>query len=131
MEAKLMRVMLLVKDVPALAAFYRDALGCTIMGQIDPEWTEVDAGGCAIALHPWNSSQAERGHPTVKIVFGVDDVEATRDELVAKGVRMEAMTQCDDPPYEGLQLCDGFDPEGNWFQISNRGITACLTSRCS
>jgi len=126
MDAKLMRVMLLVKDVPALAAFYRDSLGCTIIGKIDPEWTEVDAGGCAIALHRWRTSQAERGQPTVKIVFGVSDVEATREELVAKGVQMAEMMTCDEAPYEGLRLCDGFDPEGNWFQISNRGISACL-----
>ena len=125
MEAKLMRVMLLVKDVPALAAFYRDVLGCKIMGEIDPEWTEVDAGGCAVALHSWDSTQTQRGRPGVKIVFGVADVEATRRELVAKGVTMGQVAKGHEPKYAGLRICDGYDPEGNWFQISNRGITAC------
>ena len=120
---KLMRVMLLAKDVPALAAFYRDVLGGTIEGEIDPEWTEVDAGGCAIALHRWKTTQTQRGQPGVKIVFGVADVEAKRQELIDQGVQMGEMYKCDQPPYAGLHLCDGYDPEGNWIQLSNRGVT--------
>ncbi|MAE66525.1 MAG: hypothetical protein CMJ18_19830 [Phycisphaeraceae bacterium] len=131
MEADLKRVMLLVKDVPALAAFYRDCLGCSIMGDIDSEWTEVDAGGCAIALHRWDTTQSERGHPGVKIVFGVADVAAVREELVGRGVRMGEVHRSRSPRYEGLEICDGYDPEGNWFQISNRGITACLAKGSS
>ena len=40
------------RDLPmrTLAGFYRDCLGCTIMGKIVPEWIEVDAGGREIAL---------------------------------------------------------------------------------
>ena len=38
-----------------------------------------------------------------------------RDELIEKGVKMfKPMIG------EGLVLCDGEDPEGNRFQISNR-----------
>ena len=127
MNANLVRVILMVKDVPTLAAFYRDCLGCKIIGEIDAEWTELDVGGCAIALHAWESTQSERGHSGVKIVFGVEDVEATREELISKGVRMDEIMKSDEPPWKVLRLCDGYDPEGNWFQISNRGLTAYIT----
>jgi hypothetical protein len=43
-------------------------------------------------------------------------VSKARAELVARGIEMG-----NDPgDGDGLKLCDGKDPEGNVFQVSNR-----------
>ena len=115
MIGSLFRVMLFVKDVPGVAAFYRDVMGLSVIGEIDPEWTELDAGGCRIALHKaYGHGEGGEGSP-VKIVFQCNDVPGTKAALEAKGVKMTDITAA-----HGVQYCDGGDPAGNRFQISNR-----------
>ncbi len=111
------RVMLFVKDVPLVAAFYRDRLGLKLIGEIDPKWVELDAGSCTIALHYAKQPLSERGEPSGKIVFGVRDVPAGKALLEGRGVRMGKISTFGD-----ISLCDGWDPEGNLFQISSRGV---------
>jgi len=118
MIGRMSRVMLFAKDVPTLAAFYRDKLGCEILGEITPGWAELKAGGCNIALHKSSKSRNERGGScSVKLVFGVADVPAGRQELEGNGVSMGAVHS-----FEDIQMCDGRDPEGNCFQLSSRGM---------
>jgi hypothetical protein len=50
-----------------------------------------------------------------KIVFYANDVSKVRSELVAKGAKMGKLRK-----FGALMLCDGQDPEGHVFQISNR-----------
>jgi catechol 2,3-dioxygenase-like lactoylglutathione lyase family enzyme len=114
---KITRIMLFVKDVPKVAAFYRDILGLSPIGDITPEWVELDAGSCTIALHHAAKPLSERGDPSAKIVFGVFDVPAGKARLEAQGVRMSKVSS-----FSGIDICDGWDPEGNLFQISSRGL---------
>ena len=96
--------------MPKVTAFYRDILGLTPIEsrKFSPnEWIEFDAGGCNIALH-----KASKPGGKTRNKFNPMKV---RDELIEKGVKMfKPMIG------EGLVLCDGEDPEGNRFQISNR-----------
>ena len=50
-----------------------------------------------------------------KIGFQADDVAAERARLVSKGVAMGVVRQ-----FGSLTLCDGHDPEGHVFQLSNQ-----------
>jgi len=50
-----------------------------------------------------------------KIVFYCEDVAEVRAQLVAKGAKVG-----DVRTFGKLTLCDGQDPEGHVFQISNR-----------
>ena len=50
-----------------------------------------------------------------KLVFHADDVPAMREELVRRGAPMQEVETFGD-----LVVCDGRDPEGHRFQISNR-----------
>ena len=115
MVGKMCRVILFVKDMQKAADFYRDTLGLKPIA--DPEydaseWIEFNAGGCNIALHKAGKPE---GNTRNKIVFYSKDPLKTRETLLAKGARMfKPMI------FEGLVLCDGADPEGNRFQISNR-----------
>ena len=108
---KLRRIILFASDLGALTAFYRDVLGLEIRdGSAKEGWVEFDAGGCSLALH---RGKSKRG--STKTAFGSSDVQKMREELVRRGAKMGKVKAFGD-----LVLCDGRDPEGNVFQLSNR-----------
>jgi predicted enzyme related to lactoylglutathione lyase len=108
-------MILFARDVPELAAFYRDVLGLKILSDpSDLGWIELDAGSIKLGIHRGTPSGSMRGAP--KLVFGTDDVVAVREELVERGAKLGAVKGTS----QDTQLCDGRDPEGNAFQISNR-----------
>lgn len=111
------RVILFVHDVPACAAFYRDVLGLTPKPSEHgaDEWQELEADGVCVALHKAHGGGKGGGMAPHKIVFKVDDVRAARETLVARGAKMHDLRE-----FGKLMLCDGEDPAGNRFQISNR-----------
>jgi catechol 2,3-dioxygenase-like lactoylglutathione lyase family enzyme len=113
-DGKLSMVIFFGKDLPALARFYRDALGLAVIGDPEDEhWIELDAGGCRLALH--------RGKATgsgAKIVFGTRDLKSARKRLVAGGATVgETIASA------GVQRCDFKDPAGNRCQLSTRGLS--------
>lgn len=118
----LARIIVFVSDVPRIAAFYRERFGLTPVPSSWPanEWQELDAGGCRIAFHLAYGAGGPAAAPTGgpgdphKLVFVSDDVAALRATLVAAGVPMDDLCT-----YGDLILCDGTDPEGHRFQISN------------
>jgi catechol 2,3-dioxygenase-like lactoylglutathione lyase family enzyme len=110
------RVIVFVKDMQTCAAFYRDVLGLQPHGFADATWVSFEAGGCFISLHKGAAGSTTRKPKHVQLVFKVEDVAATREYLVSKGVQMDAVVVPDDT----FSFCNGRDPEGNWFQISSR-----------
>ncbi len=109
------RIILFVKDVPKVTAFYTNILGLQPLGPVNDDWVELRADGCNIALHKANKTAANAR--SVKIVFGVKDVKAGKKMLEKRGAVMGKIFS-----FEGIEFCDGKDPEGNAFQISNRGL---------
>jgi predicted enzyme related to lactoylglutathione lyase len=108
------RVIVFVKDMTAMRAFYEQKLGLTAVGYADEGWVSYDAGGSSISLHRQTGAK-HSGGSALQIVFHSDDVPAAREELIARGVAMGKLWSGD-----GLSFSDGQDPEGNWFQISSR-----------
>src|SRR5215469_4044396 len=107
MRLKIKRVVLFVRDVGSVAAFYRDVLGLPLKNTEEaPGWLEFDAGACSLALHSGGSPSEIRRSP--KIVFAASDVAATREELIKRGARLGPVKA-----FNGIQFCDGRDPEGN------------------
>jgi len=106
----LRRVILFTRSLETLTTFYRDTLGLALVGD-ERGWKDFDAGGgVRLSLHS--------GEPAVgktKLAFFTADVEKTRAELLERGVKMKRLIRG-----EGLDLCDGEDPDGNVFQLSNR-----------
>jgi predicted enzyme related to lactoylglutathione lyase len=108
------RVIIYVGDVQKCARYYADVFGFAAVRR------ELDTGGCRLAFikahgpdGPINSPTGSPMNPH-KIVFYAEDVEAVRATLVARGAVMGDVRKF------GLQvLCDGKDPEGHVFQISN------------
>lgn len=119
------RIMLFAHDVPLLAAFYCEKLGLEPRGEVTPGWAELTAGPVDIALHGgFDKPASERGMCNAKLIFACDDVEGMRSQLVEAGVPMGDVASF---PHETrditIHICDGHDPEGNWFQISDRNLT--------
>ena len=77
-------------------------------------WVELETGACTLALQA--GGQRGFGADAPKIVFGVTDVAALRDELLLKGVLMGEIRS----PGAGIMVCDGIDPEGNQFSVESR-----------
>lgn len=110
------RMIIFTRDVERLAEFYRSTFDLEFAGQASSEWAELRSGSCDLAFHRTDEQGAGRDGWT-KLVFGSVDVAGDRQRLVDRGVEMTEIVE-----FEGIQLSDGRDPDGNSFQISSRGM---------
>ncbi len=122
MRLSLNRIILYVRNVSTLATFYRDTLELSVIEEFKEEWVVLQAGHCELALHKagedYVSSDAisSRLNNNAKLVFAVHgDIEVLRAKLIANGTPMGEIKSY--PGFTG-PLCDGTDPEGNVFQLS-------------
>ena len=117
----LIEVILYVEDMNAQVVFYRDKLGLPVeypagLAEYGSEfWVLFNAGGCKLALHGGGAKRL--GVDTPKIVFGVDNIELTRQEFTSRNVELSEVRS----PAPGISVCDGVDPEGNPFSIEQHG----------
>ncbi len=105
-----------------LTEFYREAFELSVIEEIADEWTVFKVGHCELALHrvgpafraPLTSLSRETNN--AKLVLTVHgDVAELRRKLIDRGVPMGEIKSY--PGFAG-PLCDGTDPEGNVFQLS-------------
>ena len=111
MLGDLSEVIVHVDDMERLTAFYRDVL------ELRPDvvsewWTTFPTGGGTLALH----GGGRIGTHNVRFNFDVEDVDAVRAELSARGVEVTEIRE----PIEGVRVCDATDPEGNVFTLEER-----------
>ncbi|HWU96520.1 MAG TPA: VOC family protein [Sphingomonas sp.] len=108
------RVILFTTNFAAMRDFYRETLGLEI-AETEEGWADFDAGPIRLAIHAGRGGgSGEAG--AHKVTFFAADVEAVRAELIGRGVAMGKVSRFDETAF-----CDGHDPDGNRFQISNRG----------
>jgi predicted enzyme related to lactoylglutathione lyase len=110
------RLIIFTPDVKRLADFYAASFGLSVVGEADEHWTELNAGGCNVALHK-TSEQGTGRDGWTKIVFGSENIEAEKTRLEELGIKMSDVTT-----FGEIRMCDGRDPDGNYFQISSRGM---------
>ena len=110
----LTRVIVFAKNAGSLAGFYCGIFGARERSR-DPDgkFIELDTGGCRLAIHKGSPPKSRQGMP--KLVFGTRDVKGTQEELIKRGATLGRVMM-----FGKLHLCDGRDPEGNEFQLSNR-----------
>ncbi len=111
MDLSIKRIIIFTNCMPTMTRFYGDVLGLRQKSN-DSGWKEFDAGACDLALH--NGSSAVGSRPP-KLVFFSSNVASTREALLKRGAKLGKVKSKD-----GLDLCEGSDPDGNPFQISNR-----------
>lgn len=111
---ELSRVIIFTPDVKRLAEFYTSCFDLKQVGDANEHWTELRAGSCNIALHKIDESAPTRDG-WIKIVFAAEDVVSEKERLESLGVKMSDIVRFGD-----IQMCDGRDPDGNFFQVSSR-----------
>lgn len=112
-------IIVYVMDTAKSLPFYRDVLGMTVKME-DEGWIELETGNTTLALHGMKPEQKHAG--TVEgqpiIVFSVDDVYATREELLSRGVKFKTEVEkvCELEDHVGMSS-DFYDLDGNRFSI--------------
>lgn len=114
------RLILYVHDVESLKSFYQTHFGFAVTEAIENEWAVLKAGDMEIALHrvgePYRERPKRPHSSNAKIVFSIESgLSELREKLLKSGVRMRDLKR-----YDGFAqlMCDGEDPEGNVFQLS-------------
>jgi catechol 2,3-dioxygenase-like lactoylglutathione lyase family enzyme len=114
------RVILYVKDVPRIAAFYERFFSmCPLPGGTD-DWIELacSAGGCTIALH--KASKTQKSGAAMKLVFGIANVRAFKSAAERDGLKFGVVHVVQEGA--GFEFSNAKDPAGNSIQISSRGL---------
>ena len=111
MDLPLRRIIVFAKKPEKLAAFYAAAFGLTEVAR-EEGFVDLASGDMQLAFH-LASQTPTASH---KLCFFTDDVVAIREHLTSFGAKMNRIQTA----AKGLEFCDGRDPEGNRFQISNR-----------
>jgi predicted enzyme related to lactoylglutathione lyase len=108
MKARISRIILFVRDVPAVAAFYQRHFGLQPLDTSENGWLELAADGCNLALHRATMTSRERGRSPAKIVFAVADVRTAKRHYAANGLRFGKVHEVN-----GVAFANARDPEGN------------------
>jgi predicted enzyme related to lactoylglutathione lyase len=113
------RVILYVRDIEKVAAFYQKHFGLRPLPGAEDGWLEIGSrsGTCSIALDRAGASQ-KRGSE-IKIVFAVKDVRKFRAEREAAGLKLGVVHKSRDH-----EFCNARDPAGNSIQVSSRGMSS-------
>jgi predicted enzyme related to lactoylglutathione lyase len=110
------RIILYVRDIPKVAAFYQKHFGLKPISPAEKGWLEIGApdNGCRIALH--QAARAQKRGSEIKIVFAVKDVKAFTTERAAAGLKFGVIHDAG-----SHQFANARDPAGNAIQVSSRG----------
>ena len=103
-------------DLPRAGAFYRDALGLTLLFEAPPKMAFFDCGGIRLMLGV--PEEKEFDHPGSVLYFKVDDIRATHAAFQEKGVsfRTEPHLVAKMPDHE-LWMAFVHDSEGNTLAL--------------
>ena len=114
---RITRLILYVKDIPKVAAFYRQFFGMRPLPGASANWLELadSSAGCSIALH--KASVVQKSGAAMKLVFGVADVRAFKEFKEQQGMKFGTIHEVD-----GVVFANSKDPAGNSIQISSRGL---------
>jgi len=126
-DLRVSRIILFANDMEKMTPFYEAIIGLRRVGtpEDSDDFVALDAGGVHLCLHriPEQYARdvevaippvAREGTP-IKVCFHSPDVRHARGVLESRGARLGPVRE-----FGNLHVCDGIDPEGNVFQISNR-----------
>jgi len=99
-----------VSDMESAVAFYRDAVGMTLLFQ-SPFWSEFDTGETKLALHP---ASDDNPAGSIQLVLGTTDLDDFHAIGQAKGLVFTS------PPTEvhGTRIARFRDPDGAEVSVS-------------
>ena len=111
------RVILYVRDIPTVAAFYERFFSMKRLPGATGGWLELasPSGGCTIALH--QAAKSQKSGAAIKLVFAVADVQAFVRAKEEEGLKFGVIHRPD-----GFEFSNAKDPAGNSISISSRGL---------
>ena len=117
MSLTISRVILYVRDIPKVAAFYERHFGLRALPSTRKDWLELssESGGCTIALH--QAAITQKSGAAMKLVFAVRDVRDFVEKRKAAGMKFGVIHEVD-----GFAFANAKDPAGNSIQVSSRGV---------
>jgi len=112
------RIILYVRDIPAVATFYQRLFGMIPLPGATAGWLELasPSGGCTIALH--QAAKSQKSGAAIKIAFAVPDVQAFASTAESQGFPFGPIHHA-----ENFHFANAKDPAGNSISISSRGLT--------
>ncbi|MFM2313815.1 MAG: hypothetical protein RLZZ04_3091 [Cyanobacteriota bacterium] len=112
------------KEIERIADFYRIVLGMTAIYS-DKDHVVLDGDGFQLVIHgipkeiaatiEIKTPPSVREEIPIKICFPVESIQASRDK--ADELRGQIRPKNNEWQARGFRACDGFDPEGNVFQV--------------
>jgi len=114
------QIAITVQNVERATAFYRDALGMTLLFRAPPGLSFFDCGGIRLMLSLPEGAEVPKGNSI--LYYGVDDIEAAHAVLLARGVRFI------DNPHVAARLPD----RDVWlaeFRDSEENVLALMSER--
>jgi catechol 2,3-dioxygenase-like lactoylglutathione lyase family enzyme len=109
------QIAVVVHDLPRAVVFYRDTLGMKFLFEAPPMMAFFDCSGVRLMLS--QPSSPELDHPNI-IYYAVDDIQAARNALAARGVRFNHEPRIIAPlAHADLWMADFRDPDGNVLEI--------------
>jgi catechol-2,3-dioxygenase len=120
---KLSGIILYVQDVEKLKHFYTQHFHFEVIEEILPSWILLKSGATELGLHQagvvYDADNTGNGeNSNAKLVFETEEsIIRLRERLKNMQVNLGDIKTWDN---YGFWLCDGFDPEGNVFQIKQK-----------
>jgi catechol 2,3-dioxygenase-like lactoylglutathione lyase family enzyme len=109
------QIAVIVHDLPRAVAFYRDTLGMRLLFEVPPMMAFFDCAGIRLMLS--QPSAPEFDHPNI-IYYAVDDIQAARNALAARGVKFHTEPRIIAPLENAdLWMANFRDPDGNVLEI--------------
>lgn len=112
------------KDIKRVAEFYQFLLDLEVK-HADDEFIKLEANSLQLFIHKLPKPIAasitietppkRRSNTAIKPVFFVKEVQAKREPTVKYGGELNAPET--EWQFDGYWVCDGYDPEGNIFQL--------------
>ncbi len=111
---KLQNAYYITQDMDRAVAFYRDALGLSLTFQDGAKWAQMKAGDVNFSLS--SPDEGAPGAAGAVIIFEVDDIAASRNQIAAGGAEIVGERDMGD---HGKALTFR-DPDGNLVQLFER-----------
>lgn len=120
MQICMNRIILYVRDVIRLKELYETHFGFRVIEEIAGEWAVLQAGQMELALHlvgrAYRTAKSVTTQSNAKLVFTIESgLSEMRTNLEKAGVFVGEIKRY---PGFSYSLCDGRDPDGNVFQLS-------------
>jgi predicted enzyme related to lactoylglutathione lyase len=108
-------IVLYVKDIPKVSAFYQEHFGFRALPSSLAGWQPLvsPSGGCELALH--QAAKSQKSGAAIKIVFAVSDVRRFIASRRKHGLDFGPIHKA-----KGYCYANAKDPAGNSISISDR-----------